>query len=224
MIKFLAIITGLGILAIIFARRYLMNKQDGGKFFLGRKDALRHFYNFFEREPLEITVDEMIPDASAIDPKKIAAADSLAKRADIYLERGDMKNCEKSLIKSIALNPASMETYCKLGLFYLKKEQFGKAEAIYRKIITTVADDPVYFSNLGLALYQQKKLNEAKQFYMRAIELDNSRAGRLFSLGQIHFELNERDAALEHFLRALELEPENENIREMVEKVKSISL
>lgn len=221
MIKYLAIIIGFSILMIIFLRRYFMSEQGNSKFLFRRKDLLKYFHNFFEREPLEITVNEMIPDTSAIDPKKRAAADSLSKRADIYLARDDMKNCEKTLIQSISLNPGSKETYYKLGVFYLRKEQFGKAEAIYRKIIMTVVDDPVCFSNLGLALYQQKKFEEAKQFYTRAIELDNTRAGRFFSLGQIHYELSENSKALEHFLKALELEPENENIKEMVEKLSS---
>ncbi len=209
MIQFFVVLVGIIILVGIFFRRYKIVKK-GATAGSHRKDLLKHFYHFFDRPRAdEITADEIIPDVSGIDPKKVSRADGLLKRADAYFEKGDIKNVEKTLIQSLSLNPGSRETYHRLGLLYLKQGQYGKAEVIYRKLIANVADDPAYYSNLGLALYQQKKFAEAKEFYIKAIELDSARAGRFFSLAQTFHELQEFDQALRHFLKAIELDAKN---------------
>ncbi len=217
MIQFFIIVIGIVILVGIFSRRYIL-VEKGKKPVSHRKDLLKYFHHLFDSPKAdEITANEIIPDISTIDPKKISKADSLLKRAEAYFEKGDVKNGEKTLIQSLSLNPACKEIYHQLGLFYLKQGQYGKAEMMYRKLVASreqksllsTSDDPAYYSNLGLALYQQNKLAEAKEFYMKAIELDATRAGRIFSLAQIFHELQEFDQALRYFLRAIELDAKN---------------
>ena len=206
MIQFLVIAMGLVVLASIFTRRYLIAELGRGKNLL---DML-HFHNFHKAPQIvEFTVDEMIPEASTVDAKKALKATIMMKKADIDLAKNDQLYAEKHLIQALALDPSNVDTYVKLALLYLHQGQFGKAENLYQKLISSNQNDPVFFSNLAVALYQQKKLPEAKTNYLKAIELDSSRAGRFFSLAQVLKELGEMQEALTHFKKAIEMDPKN---------------
>lgn len=207
MIKGFLLLGGIAVLAAIFIRRYQMNEKGftPGKLFRQIGQGLRQLRE--RRGDFDVTIDEMIPSAETIDPKKVLKANTLLKRGEVFLEKGNLAEAAKHFIQCLALDPSNQAAYHKLGLVYLKQEQFGKAEMLYRKLVVVTTEDPSYLSNLALALYQQKKLPEAKTFYQRALELDQSRAGRFFSLGQVLYELQEFEKALEHFQKAVEMEP-----------------
>lgn len=209
MVKTIIILSGTAILLFIYLRRYLALEKETSlsQIFFRPKNLFRH--NEQEEKGQEVTVSEFMPPKKDIDPTDLAKADSCINKSDIVINKGDFKEAEKYLIQALALDPSSIEAHKRLGLLYLKQEQFSKAENIYRKLIVTVTDDPVFFSNLGMALYSQKKLDEAKDFYKKAIELDAKRAGRFFSLGQIHYELEEFDEALKNFKRAIAMDSKN---------------
>ncbi|MBD3328760.1 tetratricopeptide repeat protein [Candidatus Peregrinibacteria bacterium] len=200
--QLLIVIACLLVLGFIFVRRYLMVEKGITlkSVFFRQKNIFRHRE---EEDKLEITVEEMIPNSKEVDDKMIAKADSLIKKAEIVLKKGKPRDSEKMLIQAIAADPSSVEAYRKLGMLYLQQSQYGKAESIYKKLVLTITDEPVLFSNLALSLYHQKKLEEAKGHYKRAIEIDDSRAARFFSLANILYELQEFDEALNHFKAAV---------------------
>ncbi len=208
MLSFWIVILGLAALGFVFLKHYLQLEKgiSLGHVFFRKKNVVHHVR---ESGNFEVTVEEMIPPREKINPKNVAKADSLVKRAEIHLNRGEARQAEKLLIQALSLDPSAVEAYNKLGLIYLKQESFGKAESIYRKLILTVLSEPAYFSNLGLALYGQGKLEDAKINYKKAIELDNTRSGRFFSLGRIMRELGELDEAVAHLRKAVEMEPRN---------------
>jgi tetratricopeptide (TPR) repeat protein len=207
----LIILVGIFVLGSIFFRRYMILERGltSFSFFKRKKNVLDLLRLNKGRAALEVTVDEMIPEPSTIDAKKVAKAGIMEKKAGTVLAKGDLKQAEQLLIQALALDPSNIDTYHKLGLLYLRQGQFGKAEMMYQKLVTSAKNDPVYFSNLAVALYQQKKLDEAKSNYRKAIELDSSRAGRFFSLAQVLQELGEVQEALGHFRKAIEMDPGN---------------
>lgn len=208
MIRIIIIIAGLAILTLIFLRRYfIVEKGTNLKDLLFRKKNL--FHHDAAPQAFELTVDEMIPQRDESDTKKLAKADSYLKKAEIQLQKGDLFAAEQFLIRALSFDPSLVGAYKHLGMIYLQQNQFSKAESIYRKLISTITDDPLYFSNLGMALYSQNKLEEAKNFYKKAIELDASRAGRFFSLAQILYQLNEFEEALDNIKKAIRLDAKN---------------
>ncbi len=210
MIKLLFLLIGILVLGVIYIRKYMVVEKGQPAFrFFGKRSILSHFHHHAKVENHEVTVDEIIPETETVDPKKTAKADIVFKRGEIYLEKGDLQNAEKSFIQCLAEDPGRTEAYHKLGLIYLRLEMYGKAESIYRKLAANFQTEAIYLSNLGMALYQQKKLEEAKGFYIQAVELDGSRPGRFFSLGQILNELEDYEQALNHFQKALALDPKN---------------
>lgn len=211
MIQLLIILSGVLVLGSIFFRRYMILERGLTSFsFFGRKQKMLDLLHLNKgKTELEVTVDEMIPERSTVDAKKVAKAGMMEKKADGLIARGDFLQAEKLFIQALALDPSNIDTYHKLGLLYLRQGQFGKAEMMYQKLVTSAKNDPVYFSNLAVALYQQKKLEEAKTNYKKAIELDASRAGRFFSMAQVLQELGEVQDALAHFRKAIEMDPGN---------------
>lgn len=211
MIQLLIVIVGFLILGSIFARRYMMVEKGISSFSLfSRKKGVMDLLSVHKgKDSFEVTVEEMIPERSTIDPKKIAKADTMVKKAEVVLNKGDLKHGEQLLIQALALDPSNTEIYHKLGLLYLHHGQFGKAENMYQKLVSSAHLDPVFFSNLAVALYQQKKLEEAKMNYKKAIELDATRPARFFSLAQVMKELGQVQEALEHFKKAVDMAPGN---------------
>jgi len=203
------ILVGVGALALIYLRRYLLVEKGitFGSLFFRQKTVVHQPKT--EDKPTELTASEFIPPPDQVDDKDRAKADSFVKKADVLLRKGDDKEAEKFFIKALSLDPSCIDAYKRLAYMYLRQQQFGKAENIYRKIIVSIIDDPALYSNLGLALYSQQKLEDAKQFYKKAVELDNTRAGRFFSLGQIYYELDNFEDALDSFKRAIDMDPAN---------------
>jgi tetratricopeptide (TPR) repeat protein len=133
----------------------------------------------------------------------------LYSKAVKYYEKGDMEEAEKKLIQVTALDERFPDALHKLGLIYLKQNQFGKAEAIFKQLIYNGENDAVYYSNLGRALYEQKKYEEALEAYLKAIELDALRPGRFISTAEVYRQLDNKEKAEEMYKKAIEMDPEN---------------
>ncbi|MEZ4087423.1 MAG: tetratricopeptide repeat protein [Candidatus Gracilibacteria bacterium] len=207
--KDLVIIGGILVLGLIFLRRYLEVEKGIKVFelFFRPKNLFRHHGG--PEKPSEVTVEEFIPSREEVDEKNVAKADSLVRKAEIALKKGDDAEGKKALIQALALDPSCIEAYKKLAFLYLRDGEFGKAETVYKKLVVSISDDPMMLSNLGLALFSQDKLEEAKTYYKKALELDMERPGRFFSLGQIHYALEEFEDAAKMFRRAADMDPGN---------------
>jgi len=72
-----------------------------------------------------------------------------------------------------------------LGLAYLKQEQFGKAEMMYRKLTQGATGRSGFFKQPGGgALPAKKNWKEAKNYYSKAIELDNTPRRKVLQPGK----------------------------------------
>jgi len=140
---------------------------------------------------------------------KVLEAKILYYKAMKYYEKGDMEEAEKKLIQVTSINENFKDALHKLGLIYLKQNQFGKAEAVFKQFIYNVENDPVYYSKLGRALYEGKKYEEALEAYLKAIEMDATRPGRFISTAEVYRHLDNKEKAFEMYKKALELDPEN---------------
>lgn len=209
--KLLLFVIGVALLLVIFVRRYQITEKGfaAGQIFSKRKRVFSQLFHHITEEKHEITAQEMIPSPGSINPKNAVKGRTMFKRAEAFLGKGDLNDTEKLLIQSLSLDPSNLEAYNKLGLIYLKQNQYKKAEMLFRKLVSAKSDEASYHSNLGLTLYHQQQLPEAKSCYEKAIELDHGRAGRYFSLGKILHEMNETDKALVHFQKALDMDPKN---------------
>lgn len=147
-------------------------------------------------------------DATKSVPNSVEAK-MLYSKAMTFYKRGELEEASRLFIQVISLDQSFLDANNKLGIIYLKQEQHGKAEAIFRQLIAKSDNEAVYYSNLGRAQYGQNKLEEALESYLKAIRIDDSRPGRQMSAGRIYLELGNSEKAQEMFRKAIELDPEN---------------
>lgn len=145
----------------------------------------------------------------AVDYKQL---NQTYNQADFHFSKGDLREAEKGFIRVIALKEDHPESNNKLGIIYMKQEQFKKAEAIFRFLVETYPSRALYYSNLGRVLYSQERLAEAAEAYERAVQLDNTRIERYLSLGQVYKELKDIRKAVKAFSKALEQDIRNEGL------------
>lgn len=198
----LAIVSAVA-LSLIFVRRLSMTKRD-----------LRFQRHMAEEEALDEQVDlgnDQPEDEEEVSQNK-AKARRLFKKADEHFKKGDHSTAEPLFIEVITFDEGHLDAHHRLGMIYLKREDFPQAELYFSRLVN-LKKDPVYFSNLGAALYQQQRLVEAAEAYENAISLDNRRANRLLSAAQVFSELGEDDKALKYFELASRKKPKDNELR-----------
>ncbi len=142
------------------------------------------------------------------DHKKIAKT---FNQADLLYSHNDFEAAEKLFIEVIAQQADHLMANNKLGLIYLKRGKFIKAEAVFLRLIEISPKNALFYSNLGLSLYNQSKLKFAKQAYEQAIQLE-TKESRYLSLGQVCVDLENYKDAVNAFSKALELNPKNTDL------------
>lgn len=202
MIYWFLLIATLALLTLIVLRRLRLTYQD-----------LRFQKNLQEEEAVEAalngeppTPEEALAEESPSVPKEGVRKSFL--KADAHFARNEWKEAEALFLTVLELDEAHLDAHHKLGLLYMKQDDFPQAELFFSKLVN-LKKDPVYFSNLGAALYQQQRLVEAAEAYEQALALDDRRAARLQSLAQVYFELGEDEKALHYFERAARRKPKD---------------
>lgn len=209
--QYLLIISSFIILSLLFVKHYNLAKKDL-KF---EKDLEKKICTEEkqENEPAEVQDPANFKREILQEERKrcynLSDVNRIFEKADEMVEACNLEEAEKLFIKVLSMIPDHEGANNKLGVLYLKQENYKKAEIIYKNIIKKVKINPVFYSNLALSCYHQKKFDEAIMYYEKAIKLDASRSARYISLGQIYFELNEFAKALPNFLKAYSFEINN---------------
>lgn len=102
-----------------------------------------------------------------------------------------------------------------LGAWYLRRGQFKKSEAFFRKAIETITQrnpnpydgEPYY--NLGLSLKYQGRMDEAYEAFYKASWNSAWQDAAFFSLAQISFQRSEYSSALGHIHASLDRNARN---------------
>lgn len=193
------IVSGAGLALLLYKKHLVLRKDAVLQEELREREARLKFEETAEEEDFPVP-----PTAEDLDPvlthkKRIPDVVEANKKADTHYARGEHDEAEREYIRVLSLQPDHQEAMNRLGLIYLKMENYQKAELMLKKLVDLFDRNPVYFSNLGIALYKQQKFNEAVVAYEKAISLDDTRPARFISLGQVFFELNNLKKALNNF-------------------------
>lgn len=200
--------SGLALL-VLFLRRLQMTKKD----LLLQENLMEEE----AQEQEEQVKEEAIPSATPTktETQKAELLGSIRRtflKADTHFSRGEFDEAEPLFMAIIEEDSSHVEAHSKLGMLYMKKQDFPKAELYFSKLVN-LKQDPIFFSNLGAALYQQQRLVEAAEAYENALALDDKRGERLQSLGQVYFELGEDEKALHYFERAANRKPKDLDLK-----------
>lgn len=191
------------VLILIFVRKYLIVSKGikpEQAIFSGFKKSKNLLKAFHAKRPKQETESPK----PGMDQTKI-----LFTQAMTHYENGDLNEAANKLEKLLKVKPDHHSAQLKLGLIYLKKGAFDKAENIFKKLIEADDKQAVFHSNLGRALYEQKKFNEALEAYLNSINLDKTRAARFLSTAEVYRALSQPVKAEEMYKRACDIEPDN---------------
>ncbi len=192
---YLAILISLSVIVLVFARRLIL-----------------HYRKQPRANPVKVAVENSgTPEESEVvdvSRKDKDRAEALCKKGVNLIKVGKEEDAIKCFVQALALNELHNETQHRLAVLYLKKQMYGAAAALFKRLVES-SEDPVYYSHLGLALYKQSNLEEAKSAYQKAVELDPKRAARFVSLAQVYRTMGQLEHSLVALNKALEIEKEN---------------
>jgi len=117
--------------------------------------------------------------------------------------------------EALKRDPKDIRNNNALGLWYLRRGQFKKSEAYFRKAIATLTkrnpnpyDSEAYY-NLGLALNYQGRVDEAYDAFFKATWSSAWQDSAYFSIAQIEVSKGKYEAALEHINWSLDKNARN---------------
>lgn len=112
----------------------------------------------------------------------------------IYLDKQNYDQAITVFEKSTNLPPSELKLkYNSLGLAYIKKGSYAKAEKILEIAVRISPKDKYARNNLGFVYVQQGKLKEAKHQFAEAVELDPSYKNAVENLQWVKNELSKKE-------------------------------
>ncbi len=127
----------------------------------------------------------------------------------IHFRRGDTDAALKYLRRAEEANPGWIELQCQIGLVYLRRQRWKRAEAAFKKALEIDADSAEAHDGLGVAYRAQKRPEEAVHEHMQSIALLHYRPQTHVNLGLALAETGQFDWAIRAFEVALEQMPQN---------------
>lgn len=116
-----------------------------------------------------------------ISPEKIL---ELEKEANELHEAGNFDESMKKYEELYKYHCKNAKVYARLGIVYIKREEFSKAKEVLQIAIKNDPSVPSQFANLGIALIGLDKPKEAKVVFEKALKLSphNAKYQRIYNL------------------------------------------
>ncbi|HSD67174.1 MAG TPA: tetratricopeptide repeat protein [Vicinamibacteria bacterium] len=118
------------------------------------------------------------------------------------LEARKFDEAERQLEEAYLLRPRDPRVLNLLGLVYFRGDKLGKAEEVYRKLITESPDAHTLHYNLGLICFKQGRLEDAESAFLKALELTGDSPKIRFYLGSIYERLQRYKDAIHQYRQA----------------------
>ena len=80
-------------------------------------------------------------------------------------KKGQLGLAIREYHRALQMDPGSTEVYSRLGLIYLQRKQYEKAEKALRKTVEMGSNQALNYWHLGIACFYQNKLNQAKEAF-----------------------------------------------------------
>jgi tetratricopeptide (TPR) repeat protein len=148
---------------------------------------------------VEITAAATLPPAAA----------QMFREAVAALQAGSFDQAE-SLLKSILEHvSAHIHSEKYLALCYFKQQQFGQAEAAYRRITSVLPDDVDALFGLASSVHEAGRLSEAVAAYRVVLARDPNHVASLHNMANALRDAGNLDEAIRYYRKALGLKPDH---------------
>lgn len=137
-----------------------------------------------------------------------------------YYELKEIKPAEKELLRALSIAPDYHEALNYLGYAYLEQDrQINRAGALIKKALEMEPDNPAYIDSLGWFYFKKGRFREALEQLEKAAALLKDPV--IYDhLGDAYFKSGRLKDARLNWERSLELNPDQQGIKEKLEKVK----
>ena len=139
---------------------------------------------------------------------------------EAYLNSGRIEEAGEAFFQALKRDPGNERTKRLLIDNLIKSGQNRVAEKIIGSLMKQNPSDNYLLNRMGMALRKQGKLKEALINYQKAIQIDDQDEHLYFNLGRCYFELGALEEALFITGKALKLNPELNEARELLAKIK----
>lgn len=140
----------------------------------------------------------------------------------VYEALDKVKDAEKHLKATLAIDPEDAEVMNFLGYLYAEKDiNLDEAEKLLNRALAIEPDNAFYLDSLGWIYYRQGKADRAIESIRKAIVLMTSDDAVLRDhLGDVYLLKGDRTRAVGEWERAHRLDPKLEGVQEKIEKHK----
>lgn len=158
------------------------------------------FLSSYSPEP-ELYVSNVFPRMRELK-KTIARADRHRKNQEYY-------SAEMEYGNAIKVDEENVRANFGLGITYLERGEFGKADNIFDRLVKLDAafqeEHKHLFNEFGIKLRKNGMTDQAVAYYTRALTLTATDEHLFHNLARAYMEKNEYDKALDNLLHSLEL-------------------
>jgi Flp pilus assembly protein TadD len=186
---------------------------DAQLFNAERPEALTNLGGLYRLEGKIDDARQAFEQASAIDPKFVAAAISLA---DVIRTAGDEKGAEIVLQRALAENPDSGPVEHALGLSLVRQRRMADAVSYLSKAATHSPEDPQFAYVLAVALHDTGKRDDAVDTLKTALLRHPYDRNLLWALASYEFELGNREESVKSLRLLRQLEPDRTDITQLL--------
>ncbi len=140
----------------------------------------------------------------------------------LHAKIGEYSVAEGYFKKETEVNPDFAEGFNHLGLIYLSLNDPASALAPLRTAVSLDARNADAFNNLGLACKRLGLTREAGQAFQSCVKVNARYVPGLINLGAFHFDVGNLEAAEQCLLQALKVEPNSQQARRFLSRVRSM--
>ena len=160
---------------------------------------------------------KVFKDASSIEPLLSEPKLYLAR---IKLAQKNLKTAKNMLVKLHKIFPKNNEINLYLGYANEKLKNHLEAESFYRKVLDQKPENYRALLRLGAVLIKLGKLEEARSFLLSLTQKHPDYSVGWWNLGIVYYQLGEIELAEISWEESLRLEPDNGQVRLILERLR----
>jgi tetratricopeptide (TPR) repeat protein len=152
-----------------------------------------------------------------------ASPDNIDARFNLaaaYERSGQYDEAENSFLEILEVDEDNAMVLNYLGYMYADQGiKLDKAEKLIKKALKIDPDNGAYLDSYAWVMYKKGKYKEALKYQLLALDASQDSDAVLYDhMGDIYFALNKPQEAATHWEKALELDPENEAIKNKLQR------
>jgi tetratricopeptide (TPR) repeat protein len=125
----------------------------------------------------------------------------------VYEKMKKFDKAKEAYLKSIEIEPKSLDAIYNLGLVYVELKEYSLAIESFKYILSIEKNDSNSYFNLGLIYFKKKDYFQAIDNFQKTVDINDEDLYAHFYMGNIFKELGDLDSAKSEFEKVIELSP-----------------